>query len=105
MKNIIKRSLSVLLMISLWMATAYPNVASAAKIKLNKTSLTLTQGKSYTLKVTGTSKKVTWKSSNTKALKVTSKGKLTAKKVKKKTTVIITATVIKTNTAAPRIVT
>ena len=35
---------------------------SAAKIKLNKTKLTLTQGKKYRLKVKGTKKKVKWSS-------------------------------------------
>lgn len=37
-------------------------------------------GKSTTLKVTGTSKKVTWSSSNKKIVTVNSKGKITAKK-------------------------
>ncbi len=49
-------------------------------IKLNKTKVTLVKGKSTTLKVTGTKKKVTWSSSNKKVATVNSKGKVTAKK-------------------------
>lgn len=49
-------------------------------IKLNKTKVTLNKGKTYTLKVTGTKKKVTWSSSNKKVATVNSKGKVTAKK-------------------------
>ncbi len=49
-------------------------------IKLNKTKVTLNKGKTYTLKVTGTKKKVTWSSSNKKVAIVNSKGKVTAKK-------------------------
>lgn len=56
-----------------------PTVVQAAT-KLNKTSLTLPKGSSYTLKVTGTSSKVTWKSSKTSVAAVSSKGKVTAKK-------------------------
>ena len=49
-------------------------------IKLNKTKVTLNKGKTYTLKVSGTKKKVTWSSSNKKVATVNSKGKVTAKK-------------------------
>lgn len=52
----------------------------AATIKLNKKSVTLTKGKTTTLKVTGTKKKVKWSSSNKKIATVSSKGKVTAKK-------------------------
>ena len=50
-----------------------------AAIKLNKSSLSLVEGKSATLKVTGTKKKVTWKSNKKSVATVTSKGKVTAK--------------------------
>lgn len=50
-----------------------------AKVKLNKTTLTLTEGKSATLKITGTRKKVTWKSSDKTVAAVNQKGKVTAK--------------------------
>lgn len=52
----------------------------AASIKLNKTNITLTEGKSTTLKVTGTKQKVYWNSRNKSVAIVTSKGKVTAKK-------------------------
>lgn len=55
---------------------------TVADIKLNKTKATLKKGKSLSLKATvsGKSKKVTWKSSNTKIVTVSKTGKVTAKK-------------------------
>lgn len=55
---------------------------TVADIKLNKTKATLKKGKSLSLKATvsGKSKKVTWKSSNTKIATVSKTGKVTAKK-------------------------
>ena len=50
-----------------------------AAIKLNKSSLSLLEGQSATLKVTGTKKKVTWKSNKKSVATVTTKGKVTAK--------------------------
>lgn len=52
---------------------------SAATIGLNKKTLSLEQGKTYVLEVTGTKSKVTWKSSNKSIATVSSKGKVTAK--------------------------
>lgn len=63
---------------------------NAATVKLNKKTATLIEGKTLVLKVTGTKKKVTWKSSNKKVATVTSTGKVTAKK---KGTATITAKV------------
>jgi hypothetical protein len=63
-----------------------PNVSvvtttqAASKIKLNKTKVTLSVGDTVKLKVSGTKKKVTWKSSNKKIAAVSSAGKVTAKK-------------------------
>ena len=51
----------------------------AASIKLNKTSLTIYTGKTSTLKVIGTSKKVTWSTSNKKVATISSKGTVSAK--------------------------
>ena len=51
-----------------------------AKVKLNKTSLVLPEGGSYQLKISGTSKRVSWKSSDKKVATVSSKGKVQAKK-------------------------
>ena len=57
----------------------------AAKIKLNKTKLSLKKGKTYTLKATVTPKDCTdkavkWKSSKSSVVKVDANGKVTAKK-------------------------
>lgn len=53
------------------------------KIKLNKTSKVLVVGQSLKLKVKGTTSKVQWSSNKNKIAKVTSKGKVTAKKIGK----------------------
>lgn len=65
---------------------AMPVSASAAK--LNKTSISLNVGKTYTLKATGTKGKITWTSSNKSVATVSSKGVV---KAQKKGTAIITA--------------
>lgn len=62
----------------------------AASIKINTKKKTLKVKQSYTLKISGTKKKVKWTSSNNKVATVSSKGKVTAKK---KGTATITATV------------
>lgn len=55
-------------------------VAEAATIKLNKKEITLEVGKSQTLKITGTKKKVTWSSNKKSVATVSSTGKVTGKK-------------------------
>ena len=57
-----------------------PNQASAAKIKLSKKSVTITKGKSVTLKLKGTKKKPKWSTSNKKIATVSKKGKVVGKK-------------------------
>lgn len=52
----------------------------ASKVKINKTKEIVYVGSSVTLKITGTSKKVTWSTSNAKVATVSKKGKVTAKK-------------------------
>lgn len=52
----------------------------AASPKLNKTSLTLTEGKTFHLKVKYTKKKVKYSSSRNSVATVSKKGKITAKK-------------------------
>ena len=61
------------------------DVATSSTIKLNKKKLTLRVGKTYKLKVKGTSKTVKWSSSNKKIAKVSSSGLVKAKKVGKAT--------------------
>lgn len=57
----------------------------SAKVKLNQKTLYMSKGDKETLKITGTKKKVTWKSSNRKVATVSKKGKVTAKKAGKTT--------------------
>lgn len=54
-------------------------VTYAQTIKLNKTSLSLDVGKTYTLKVSGTKSKITWSSSNNAVVTINTKGMVTAK--------------------------
>ncbi|WP_343210095.1 Ig-like domain-containing protein [Anaerolentibacter hominis] len=58
--------------------TLFEKTAEAA-VKINKKAKTMYVGSSYKLKVTGTTKHVSWKSSNKKIVTVSSKGKVTAK--------------------------
>ena len=55
-------------------------VAQAADVSLNTYSKRLIKGQSFTLKVKGTKKKVTWKSANKKIATVDANGVVTAKK-------------------------
>ena len=64
-----------------------------AKPKLNKTKISVKTGKTYTLKVHGTTRMPKWKSSNKKVATVSKTGKVTAKKAG---TAKITATIGKT---------
>lgn len=50
-----------------------------AAVRISKTSLSLTEGKSATLKLTGASKKITWRTSDKSVATVSQKGKVTAK--------------------------
>lgn len=90
MKKVCKRVVLVMLLFVLIMIDI--DVVSAAEVKLNKTLITLMEGKSYTLKVKGTTKKAIWKSNKDSVASVNKNGKVTAKKKGK---VIITATVSK----------
>lgn len=66
------------------------SIAQAAAVKLNKSELELYVHETYTLKVSGTSSKPKWKSSDKTVAKVSSNGKVTAVK---EGTAVITATV------------
>ncbi len=90
MKNWIRTILTVciVLLAFVWSAgvsdflPAAPStvVAQAAGVSLNTYSKRLIKGKSFTLKVKGTNKKVTWKSANKKIATVDANGVVTAKK-------------------------
>lgn len=54
--------------------------SAASSVRLNSTTKSLYKGQVYTLKVYGTKKKIKWKSSNSKVVKVNSAGRITAKK-------------------------
>lgn len=84
----------IVLMLVIFLGQVAPTQVQAAKVKLNKTKATLYVEKTITLKVTGTTAKVTWKSNNKKVATVSSKGKVTAKKAG---TATITARVQKKN--------
>ncbi|MBR1873309.1 MAG: haloacid dehalogenase-like hydrolase [Eubacterium sp.] len=76
-----KRIVSTVLLTTLVIGGLAPaKTATMAGIRLNKTSVKLEVGKSVTLKVKGTKKKVTWTSSKPKIAKVNKSGKVTAKK-------------------------
>lgn len=59
--------------------------------KISKTSITMYENKTYTLKLSGTKQKITWKSSKTSVASVNSNGKIFAKQAG---TTTITATVL-----------
>ena len=81
------KKLSVMLLCCLLLSViAMPVSASAAK--LNKKSISLNVGKTYTLKASGTKGKITWTSSKKSVATVSSKGVV---KAKKKGTAVITA--------------
>ena len=93
MKQIIKKSITTVIIMALALTLAMPVTAQAkAKPKLNKTKVTVSMKKSYQLKVVGSSKKATWKSSNKKVATVSKNGKVTGKK---KGSAVITAKVNK----------
>jgi hypothetical protein len=84
MKNY-KKILCGALAAAMVLTTAAVPASAAAKPALNKTKVTLTVGKSTTLKVKNAAKKETikWASSKKAIASVTSKGKVTAKKAGK----------------------
>lgn len=88
MKHLKRFSFMLVIMLVLSMMII-PAPVDAATVKLNKSKITLEVGKTTTLKITGTKKKPTWKSSNKKVATVNG-GKVTAKK---KGTATIAATV------------
>lgn len=74
-KEIRKIAVSLFVMMMLVML----NVCNVSAAQLNKKSIILVKGKSYTLKISGTSKKATWKISKKAVAKLTSKKKKSVK--------------------------
>jgi hypothetical protein len=85
-----KKVLSLLLVLLLLISLAPVQTASAA-VKLNKTKITLYEGNTYTLKISGSTKTVKWSTSNKSIATVSTKGKVTAVEAGE---VTITATVL-----------
>lgn len=78
MKKQMKKWCATVTALSLGISLAPGYTQAAVKPKLSKSKLTLSVGQSATLKVKGTTKKVTWSTSSKKIAKVTKKGKVTA---------------------------
>ena len=85
MKKLLTRLFIAMLILTF---TPTMNTQAKAEIKLNKTKISLQRGKTYTLKVKGTKKKVKWSSNKKTIATVTRKGKVTSQK---QGTAVITA--------------
>lgn len=98
-RKITNKKIFTVLILALTLMVALPTTMSvdAAGAKLNKTKVTVCTGKTYTLKMSGVSKKVSWTTSNKKIVSVTKKsGKKAEKctiKANKKGTATVTAKV------------
>lgn len=79
-KSFFKSFLSTLLAFMM-IVTVAAVPSSAASVKLNKTSISLTKGYSTTLSVIGTTSSVTWSTGNKSIATVSSSGKVVGKKV------------------------
>ena len=80
-KKVLKKVIAIVSASTLLVSTMpMEQVQAAKKVKLNKTKVTITVGKSVKLKLKNARKKVTWKSSNKKVAVVNKKGKVTGKK-------------------------
>lgn len=69
-----------MLLLMFFLCLAMTTHVQAAGPKLNKKKIILESGKTYTLKLVGSKKKVKWKSSKSKVVKVNKKGKIKGKK-------------------------
>ena len=78
MRKKVKLLLSLLVIVATF-TLGFEVPVHAAKVKLSKKSVTLEVGKKKTIKVKGTTKKVTWSSSDKNIATVSSKGEITAK--------------------------
>lgn len=71
-----KRILSLFVALLMIVSLIAPTNVQAATIKLNKTKATIYVGKTVQLKLSGTTKKATWTTSNKSVATVTTKGKV-----------------------------
>lgn len=81
MKGRRKKMCTAVVLAGLLVSVAAQGNTAEASVRLNTKAINLPKGASYTLKLTGTNGKVTWKSCNKKVVTVTSKGKIEAKEV------------------------
>lgn len=81
--GMIKRIFSLTLVFCLLCSAAWMDApdSSAASVKMNKKTATLQVGKTLKLKVYGTSRKITWRSTKKSVASVSSTGKVKAKKL------------------------
>lgn len=79
MKEERKTKYNLIKMALLIVVTVFMFSTPVQAAKLNKTSLTLVKGKTYTLKLKGTKKKATWKTKNKKIAKLSNKKKSSVK--------------------------
>lgn len=73
-----KRILSLLIALLMIVSLIAPSSVQAATIKLNKSKVSLYEGKTYQLKLPGTKESIKWSSSNTAVATVNNNGKVTA---------------------------
>ena len=79
--TLVKRLMAVIMMVAMAVAVAVlPQSVQAATVSITPNDFTTYTGATFQMKVKGSYKKVTWKSSNKNALSITSKGRVTAKK-------------------------
>lgn len=71
-----KKQMSIIMIIAFVIMVLASSVTANAAVKLNKTSISIVKGKTYTLKVTGIRKKAQWSTSNKKIATVSSKGQV-----------------------------
>lgn len=98
-KNLRLKATLTALAIALALATTFPGTTAQAKgkVAMNKTKVTVCTGKTYTLKMSGISKKVKWSTSDKNVVSITKKSGKKAEKVtikgNKKGTATVTAKV------------
>lgn len=76
----VKKKKNYILMILICVLLGSYMIEAAASVRLNCKKVTLTEGKSYQLKIKGTTKKAKWSSSNKKVATVSKKGLMKGKK-------------------------